>query len=58
MDANRDSASWLAWTCDAFDFFCVSLSVNTLAKQFDKQPKEIVRQRTLLHMLGEQLIVP
>ncbi|KAL4073176.1 major facilitator superfamily domain-containing protein [Scleroderma yunnanense] len=38
---------WLAWTCDAFDFFCVSLSVNTLAEQFDKQPKEITTAITL-----------
>lgn len=38
---------WLAWTCDAFDFFCVSLSVNTLAEQFDKQPKQITTAITL-----------
>lgn len=38
---------WMAWTCDAFDFFCVSLSVNTLAEQFDKQPKQITTAITL-----------
>lgn len=25
---------WLAWTCDAVDFFSVSLSVNALSAQF------------------------
>jgi MFS transporter, SHS family, lactate transporter len=26
---------WLAWTCDAIDFFAVSLSVESLKEQFD-----------------------
>ncbi|KIK27406.1 hypothetical protein PISMIDRAFT_22082 [Pisolithus microcarpus 441] len=38
---------WLAWTCDAFDFFCVSLSVNTLAADFDKEPGQITTAITL-----------
>lgn len=36
--------SWLAWTCDAIDFFSVSLSVSRLQTQFHKSnPSEIVR---------------
>jgi len=27
---------WLAWTCDAIDFFSVSLTVPLLQKQFNK----------------------
>jgi hypothetical protein len=27
---------WLAWTCDAIDFFNVALSVTLLQKQFHK----------------------
>ncbi|KIO06088.1 hypothetical protein M404DRAFT_999301 [Pisolithus tinctorius Marx 270] len=38
---------WLAWTCDAFDFFCVALSVNTLAEDFDKKPGQITTAITL-----------
>lgn len=38
---------WLAWTCDAFDFFCVALSVNTLAADFDKEPGQITTAITL-----------
>lgn len=38
---------WLAWTCDAFDFFSVSLSVNTLSKQFDRPTKQITTAITL-----------
>ena len=34
---------WLSWTCDALDFFSVSLSVTTLGKVFDKEPHDIVR---------------
>jgi MFS transporter, SHS family, lactate transporter len=26
---------WLAWICDALDFFSVSLSVDALKEQFD-----------------------
>ncbi|KAL6308379.1 MFS general substrate transporter [Sparassis latifolia] len=38
---------WLAWTCDAFDFFSVSLSVSNLAKQFDRTPHRITTSITL-----------
>ncbi|KAG1716073.1 hypothetical protein ID866_1099 [Astraeus odoratus] len=38
---------WLAWTCDAFDFFSVSLSVNTLATDFNKKAGEITTAITL-----------
>lgn len=35
---------WLAWTCDAVDFFSVSLSVTRLQKQFNKaEASTIVR---------------
>ena len=35
---------WLAWSCDAVDFFSVSLSVNNLAAQFGgKKTTTIVR---------------
>jgi len=27
-------SAWLAWTADAYDFFCVSLTVNRLSEQF------------------------
>ncbi|KAF7343697.1 MFS domain-containing protein [Mycena sanguinolenta] len=32
---------WLAWTCDAIDFFSVSLSVSSLATQFGKGTTDI-----------------
>jgi hypothetical protein len=35
--------SWLAWTCDAIDFFSVSLSVTNLSKEFGKNASDIVR---------------
>lgn len=35
--------SWLAWTCDAIDFFSVSLSVAHLQTQFDRSTHDIVR---------------
>jgi len=35
--------SWLAWTCDAIDFFSVSLSVTRLQDQFGKSTHSIVR---------------
>ena len=28
---------WLAWTCDALDFFAVSLTVPQLQKTFDRR---------------------
>ncbi|KAJ7339192.1 MFS general substrate transporter [Mycena albidolilacea] len=38
---------WLAWTCDAIDFFSVSLSVPALAKQFGKETPDITQAITL-----------
>ena len=35
--------SWFAWSCDAFDFFSVSLSLPLLSKQFNKPTTSIVR---------------
>ncbi len=35
---------WLAWTCDAIDFFNVALSVTRLQEQFHKaEAASIVR---------------
>lgn len=34
--------SYLAWTCDAIDFFSVSLSVTNLQTQFGKNTHDIV----------------
>jgi SHS family lactate transporter-like MFS transporter len=34
---------WLAWTCDAIDFFSVSLSVPALVDQFGKSTHDIVK---------------
>lgn len=39
---------WLAWSCDAIDFFSVSLSVSRLATQFDRDTSDIVRPIRLL----------
>lgn len=37
-------SGWLAWSCDAVDFFSVSLSVNALSAQFGgKKTTTIVR---------------
>ena len=33
---------WLAWTCDAIDFFCVSLTVVNLRQQFNRSTHDIV----------------
>lgn len=38
---------WLAWICDSFDFFSVSLSVTNLEKQFNKPPGTITTAITL-----------
>jgi hypothetical protein len=38
---------WMAWTCDAIDFFSVSLSVTNLEKQFDKTAHDITTAITL-----------
>ncbi|KDE04852.1 hypothetical protein MVLG_04712 [Microbotryum lychnidis-dioicae p1A1 Lamole] len=38
---------WLAWFCDAIDFFAVSLTVVRLAKTFNNEAKEITTSITL-----------
>ncbi|KAF7292708.1 MFS domain-containing protein [Mycena indigotica] len=38
---------WLAWTCDAIDFFSVSLSVPALSKQFERDTTHITQAITL-----------
>ncbi|KAF9474415.1 MFS general substrate transporter [Pholiota conissans] len=40
-------AGWLAWTCDAIDFFSVSLSVTHLQEQFGKSTHDITTAITL-----------
>ncbi|KAM5539486.1 hypothetical protein V8D89_006938 [Ganoderma adspersum] len=40
-------SGWLAWTCDAIDFFSVSLSVSRLQTQFNKNASEITTAITL-----------
>lgn len=40
-------SGWLAWTCDAVDFFSVSLSVTNLQKQFGKGTNTITTAITL-----------
>lgn len=40
--------AFLAWSWDAFDFFTVSLTVDELAKQFDKAPSQITWGITLV----------
>ncbi|WVR04696.1 hypothetical protein IAU60_001707 [Kwoniella sp. DSM 27419] len=40
-------SGWLAWTVDGYDFFCVSLTVESLAKQFDVNTKHITTAITL-----------
>ncbi|KAI0338985.1 MFS general substrate transporter [Trametopsis cervina] len=42
---------WLAWTCDAVDFFSVSLSVTRLQNQFHKQTHDITTAITLTLLL-------
>jgi MFS transporter, SHS family, lactate transporter len=44
-------SGWLAWTCDATDFFSVSLSVNALSAQFGKDTTAITRAITLTLLL-------
>ena len=43
---------WLAWTCDAIDFFCVSLTVVNLQQQFGRSTHDIVshNSRTTHHI--------
>ncbi|KAN0074572.1 MFS general substrate transporter [Tylopilus felleus] len=38
---------WLAWSCDAFDFFSVALSVPMLSEQFNKPTTAITTAITL-----------
>ncbi|KAJ3763524.1 carboxylic acid transporter [Lentinula raphanica] len=38
---------WLAWSCDAIDFFSVSLSVTNLANQFGRDTTSITQAITL-----------
>ncbi|KAJ7192423.1 carboxylic acid transporter [Mycena pura] len=38
---------WLAWTCDALDFFSVSVSVPALSKQFNRETSAITQAITL-----------
>ncbi|KAH9936604.1 carboxylic acid transporter protein [Fomitopsis serialis] len=38
---------WLAWICDSYDFFSVSLSVTALEKQFSKDANSITTAITL-----------
>ncbi|KAF9554609.1 MFS general substrate transporter [Agrocybe pediades] len=40
-------SGWLAWTCDAIDFFSVSLSVTHLQDQFGKSTHDITTAITL-----------
>ncbi|SCV72011.1 BQ2448_4705 [Microbotryum intermedium] len=40
-------SGWLAWLCDAIDFFAVSLTVVRLAKTFHNEAKEITTSITL-----------
>ncbi|KAH8918801.1 MFS general substrate transporter [Atractiella rhizophila] len=40
-------SGWYAWTMDAYDFFCVSLTVGRLSKQFDKSTHTITTSITL-----------
>ncbi|KAJ8518320.1 hypothetical protein ONZ45_g4591 [Pleurotus djamor] len=40
-------SGWLAWTCDALDFFTVSLSVPSLEKEFGKRASQITTAITL-----------
>ncbi|KAK4054452.1 hypothetical protein OIV83_000946 [Microbotryomycetes sp. JL201] len=40
-------SAWLAWTCDAIDFFALSLSVTRLVEQFDRKAHDITTAITL-----------
>lgn len=41
------ACAWLSWTCDAIDFFAVSLSVTRLVDQFSKPAHDITTSITL-----------
>jgi hypothetical protein len=49
---------WLAWTCDAIDFFNVALSVTRLTQQFDKEASVIVRPRLFPHLPSLRPTIP
>ncbi|ORX39588.1 major facilitator superfamily domain-containing protein [Kockovaella imperatae] len=38
---------WFAWTCDGYDFFCVSLTLKLLSEQFQVDTKHITTAITL-----------
>ena len=40
-------SGWLAWTCDAIDFFSVSLSITSLSAAFGKTTTDITTAVTL-----------
>jgi len=40
-------SGWLAWTCDALDFFSVSLAVTALGEQFNRPTTDITTSITL-----------
>jgi hypothetical protein len=42
---------WLAWSCDAMDFFSVSLSITDLEAQFNKSARSITTVITLTLLL-------
>ncbi|KAI7849036.1 major facilitator superfamily domain-containing protein [Circinella umbellata] len=44
-------AAFLGWTIDAFDYFCVSLSVPEIAKDFGVMPSEVTSAITTTLML-------
>ena len=45
---------WLAWTCDAIDFFNVALSVTNLQKQFHQAEASAIVGRDL----GSLIVTP
>ncbi|KAG1727825.1 carboxylic acid transporter protein [Suillus lakei] len=44
-------SNWLAWTCDAIDFFAVSLTVPLLSTQFGKSTSAVTTALTLTLLL-------
>ncbi|KAJ8595160.1 MFS general substrate transporter [Rhizopogon salebrosus TDB-379] len=40
-------SGWLAWTCDAIDFFAVSLTLTLLGEQFDRPTTAVTTALTL-----------
>lgn len=43
------NSGWLAWSCDAVDFFSVSLSVDSLSTQFSRTTHDIVLHLSRQH---------